>query len=179
MKLITYHGTSEKNAKKIMKEGFKTDINHNWKVKSKKGFVYFSDAYAPFYAGMNKGNSNKLAIIKVEIDYKDLYPEDDFLMRYLNKPVYTQEELGSVSFSKYKYLWPLSLRSMGNVAARPDKIKILGITCFDGNKLLMKCDPVISPMNYQILGNYYRKLTEMIFNKEDWLNLNMVDELNG
>jgi len=78
MKLILYHGTSAKNAKQIEKEGFVVGKKYNWKVKSKEGFIYLSLAYAPFYA-MNH-NSTKLALIKVEVDSKDCYPEDDFLM---------------------------------------------------------------------------------------------------
>ena len=38
-KIILYHGTSMKNAKRIEKEGFVPDKRYNWKVKSKKGFV--------------------------------------------------------------------------------------------------------------------------------------------
>lgn len=73
-----YHGTSGQTARIIKKEGFKPDKRYNWNVKSKKGFVYLSVAYAPFYA--MRHNTNELAIIKVEVDTKDLYPEDDFLM---------------------------------------------------------------------------------------------------
>jgi len=91
MKYIFYHGTSEENAKKIMQEGFKLGQKANWKVKSKDGFVYFSSAYAPFYA--MKHSTRKLALIKVEIDSIDLYPEDDWLMRALGKPVYSQKSL--------------------------------------------------------------------------------------
>ena len=40
--MILYHGTSESNGKKIMKEGFIPDKKYNWKIKSKSGFVYLS-----------------------------------------------------------------------------------------------------------------------------------------
>lgn len=162
-KTITiFHGTSEKFAKQIMKEGFKANINHNWNVKSKGSFVYFSYAYAPFYS--MKHDTNKLAIIKVSIECKDLYPEDDFLMRVLGHPIYTQEELNNVNFRMYKKFWKESLEYMGNVACKPNKIKILGVTYFNGEKMLYKCDPVISPMNFKILGEYYKEFTEHIFN---------------
>ena len=177
-KMIFYHGTSEAKAKKIIKEGFKLDVKNNWKVKSKKGFIYFSLAYAPFYAMYNKGD--KLAIIKVEVDDEDLYPEDDFLMRMLEKPVYTQEELDAVDFEKYKPLWEASIAFMGNACAKPEAIKVLGAGYFNGVNLVMKCDPVISPLNYKVMGQYYRDMTEWLFegNPIEQFEGDMIGDLN-
>lgn len=168
--MILFHGTSGVNAKKIEEEGFKVGVNYNWDVKGKKGFVYFSTAYAPFYAMACRNNPNGgLALIKVEVDECDLFPEDDFLMNVLGKPKYTQNDLRGVSLVKNKHLWQESLRFMGNVAVRPNKIKILGVTYFSGNKLIYKCDPVISPINFKLLGDYYIGLTEWIFEGEDFM----------
>lgn len=167
-KLILYHGTSEKNARKIMKEGFIPDKSYNWDVKSKKGFVYLSSAYAPFYA-MNH-DTDKLALIRVSVSISDCYPEDDFLMRVLGKPVYTQEELNEVNFKMYKYLSKASLKYMGNVSVKPNKVKILGVRYFNGENLIMKCDPVISPENFAILGDYYNNLSHWIYNGNEILN---------
>lgn len=64
---------------------------------------------------------------------------------------------------KFKSHWKQSLASMGNVAAKPDKIKVIGIKEFDGQHLIMKCDPAVSPINYKIMGRYYRKLTEWLY----------------
>jgi hypothetical protein len=162
-KIILYHGTSEANAKKIEKEGFILGKKYNWKIKSKKGFVYLSSAYAPFYAMNCDKNGNDLAIVKVEVDEEDLYPEDDFIMYVLKKPVYTQEELDNINLEDYKHLWKASLKYMGNVAVKSDKIKIIGIKYFNGRYLIYKCDPVISPINFQIMGDYYKELSEWIF----------------
>jgi len=160
-KLILYHGTSAEKARKIEKEGFVPDKTYNWGVKSKKGFVYLSVAYAPFYA-MSHG-TRKLAIIKVEVDTKDMYPEDDFIMCALGKRKYTQEQLDSVDLESYKHLWKKSLKFLGNVAVKPDNVRIIGVRYFDGKGLLMKCDPVICPENFMILGDYYKRLSEWIF----------------
>jgi hypothetical protein len=162
-KLILYHGTSEENAKMIEKEGFKSDKKYNWNIKSKKGFVYLSSVYAPFYAMSSKKNGNKLALIKCEVLSKDCYPEDDFIMYCMKKTKYTQEELDEVSLKKNKFLWKESLRYIGNIAVRPEDIKILGVRYFDGSKLIFKCDPVISPINFKIMGEYYMRLTEWIY----------------
>jgi len=179
MKLILYHGTSEKNAKMIEKEGFVSDKKYNWKVKSKNGFVYLSSAYAPFYAMGSNRKGNGLALIKVEVDSKDCFPEDDFLMIIVKNQnakspddikmsvTYTQEELDKVNLEDWKHFWKNSLEYMGNVAVRPEKIKILGIRYFDGKDLLWKCDPVISTLNFKIMGDYYKELTEWIFEGKD------------
>lgn len=91
MKLILYHGTSKENANKIEKEGFITDKKYNWKVKSKKGFVYLSSAYAPFYAMNSNNKGDELALIKCEVNSKDCYPEDDFIMYCLkNQDIHNQ-----------------------------------------------------------------------------------------
>jgi hypothetical protein len=163
MKLILYHGTSRRNALKIEREGFLTDKKYNWRVKSKKGFIYLSIAYAPFYAFSIKNANDTLALIKVEVDTNDLYPEDDFLMLMMGKPVYKQRDINKVDFEKYKYLWKASLEYLGNVAIKPEKIRIIGITYFDGKRLILKCDPCITTLNFKIMGNYYAKLTEWIY----------------
>jgi hypothetical protein len=165
MKIILYHGTSAENAKRIEKKGFIPDKKYNWRIKSKKGFVYLSLAYAPFYA-MNC-MTNKLAMIKVEVDTKDLFPDDDYVMLSLGKKVYTQKELNKVSLSKHKDLWEHSLHFMGNASARPKSIKIVKVTYFDGRYLIFKCDPTITPINYMIMGGYYEKLSEWISDGKD------------
>jgi hypothetical protein len=163
MKLILYHGTSEANAKKIMAEGFKPGKKYNWRIKSKPDFVYLSKSYGPFYA-MASTKGDKMALIKVAIDSKDAYPEDDFVMFTKGKPVYTQAELDNVDFEKEKELWPASLRFMGNVAAKPGKVRILGVRYFeDRGDLIWKCDPVISPTNFMLCGKYYEDLSDWIY----------------
>ena len=69
--ITLFHGTSQTNAEKIMNKGFIPDKAYNWNVHSKKGFVYLSSAYSPFYAMSN--GARKLALIKVEVDSKHLY----------------------------------------------------------------------------------------------------------
>lgn len=166
MKLILFHGTSAENAKEIEKNGFVSDKKYNWKVASKKGFVYLSSAYAPFYA-MNATKDDKLALIKIEVDSEDCYPEDDFIMTALGHPKYNQAQLDLIDLENFKKYWNESLKFMGNVAVRADKIKILGIRIFDGKMLIMRCDPVISTLNFRIMGNYYNDLSNWIFDGKD------------
>jgi hypothetical protein len=159
--IILFHGTSATNAKKIELEGFIPDKKYNWNVKSKKGFVYLSLAYAPFYA-MTTGEK-ELALIKVKVYEGSLYPEDDFLMTALGKSKYTQAELNEINFENYKKFWKESLKYLGNVAVKPEKVRIMGIRYFNGKNLLYKCDPVICQNNFKIMGDYYYNLTEWIY----------------
>jgi hypothetical protein len=167
--MILYHGTSEKNAKEIVKNGFVPDKTYNWSVKSRKGLVYLSLGYAPFYAMSAKKSGNRGALIKVEVPDDCLIAEDDFIMYALKKPKYTQKDLDKVD--KILFLIPenvqASLKFMGNCAARPEDIKILGVTYFDMEHLVHACDPVISPLNYKIMGDYYRRLTEWMYDGKD------------
>lgn len=61
------------------------------------------------------------------------------------------------------------MKNMGNVAVKPEKIKIIGIRIFNGKLLVMKCDPVICPLNFMIMGDYYKKLTEWIYSGKDFM----------
>ena len=151
-----------------MRSGFRADRRRaNWNIRSKRGLVYFSYSYATFYAMKHK--TDDLALIKVNIPQDKLYPEDDFLMLALTgKGVYNQKQLDAVDFERYKYLWKNSLDYMGNVAAHPEDVQILGVKYFNGHLLMMKVDPVISPMNYKIMGQYYNELTEYIYNGGDF-----------
>ncbi len=160
--ITLYHGTSEENARKIMSIGFRAGMPANWPIKSKPHLVYLSSAYAPFYA-MRAAKGDRLALIKVRVSERALYPEDDFIMCFLGKANYTQAELDQVNIQKFKHLWPQSLKFMGNAAAQPEHIKIVGVRYFDGKNLLMRCDPVVSPINFLVMGDYYKELTEWIF----------------
>jgi len=170
MKIQLFHGTSEKNAKEIEKHGFEPDKKYNWRVKSKKGFVYLSTAYAPFYCMNADAKGDGLALIKVEVDTDDLYPDEDYIMYAIGKPKYTQEDLDKVNLEGLKNLWDFSLKYMGNVAVKPDKIKIIGVTYFNGKNLIHRCDPVISPINFRIMGEYYKQLSEWIFQGKEIIN---------
>jgi hypothetical protein len=93
--MMLFHGTTEENAKRIMKEGFVPDKKCNWQLKSKPGFVYLSLAYAPFYANAANGENRNRALIKVEVEESALYPDEDYLM-------HTQADLNRLDLENYK-----------------------------------------------------------------------------
>lgn len=161
--MILYHGTSVEAALQISKSGFKTGKKYNWHVKSSKGFVFLSLAYAPFFAQMAKSKNNKeRALIKCFVEETDLFPDDDFVMFALGKPIYTEKDLKDNSIWLYKDHYKESLKFLGNACALPPAIRVLGVASFSIKKLLYVCDPTITPINYQIMGDYYKKLTEWI-----------------
>ena len=161
-----YHGTTAEAAKQILKEGFVPDKKYNWQVKSKKGFVYLSKAYAPFYAMNAKSRSKYRAIVQTCVPEDNLYPEDDFLLIALKKPM-TQKGLDTIDLTDYKELYRNSLDYLGNASAKPEDIRVIGIREFDASHLLMTCDPSITPMNYKICGAYYKGLTKWIYDGKD------------
>lgn len=157
-----YHGTTVESARRIKREGFKYGVKYNWvgKIKSKKGYIYLSLAYAPFYAMTAKSSSDKRAIVKVSVNKRDLYPDEDFLYRTaIGSKVYTS----GFDLKQYKHLAGESLKYLGNACALPKDIKVIGVREFDARRLFMVCDPSITPINYKIMGHYYKKLTEWIY----------------
>jgi len=54
---------------------------------------------------------------------------------------------------------------------RPESIKIVGVRYFDVRGLGLVCDPSISPLNFMIMGEYYKKLTEHIYSGKEVLKV--------
>jgi len=165
--MFLYHGTTEARAKQIMHDGFKPGVSKNWHIKAKDGYVYLSLGYAPFYAANAGEGKEKLALIKVEVDELNLYPEDDYIMFALGNAKYTQDDLDQVDLEEYWEFAMSSLEHMGNAAARPEDIRIIGYRAFNPHLLGLVCDPSICPQNYLFMGEYYRGLTEWIYNGND------------
>ena len=176
MLIKLYHGTNVQNAKRILKEGLKDRIKSkrkNWEgdVESQSEFVYLTRAY-PFYYAMNAAKSgNEASVLLVEVDTKDLYPDEDFLKQSGLKGQV-------VDIRNYKRYASMSLEKLGNVAIRPSKIKqIIGHKSFEIDKMIMYSDPSMNVLNYKILGDYYRKLTDTWWNNGDWEKINIRNTL--
>lgn len=165
MKVELYHGTNPTNLKSILKSGFKDRVasgKSNWAddIKSKEGFVYLTNAY-PFFYAMSCSRGKVGSVIKVEVDTKDLYPDEDFLAQALH---YERDEIKNIDIVKYKHSADLSLQYLGNVCIRAEKIKkILGHREFNVGEAIRYSDPSITIMNYKIMGEYYRNLTDEWF----------------
>ena len=162
--MILYHGTNPTFGKSIMENGFLDRVGSrksNWSkdIQSKEGFVYLTSAYAFYYAvACSKGK--KGAIIQVDIKEEDLYPDEDFIMQ-ANK--LSKKETALIDLEDYKHISMLSLNHLGTVCAKPDKITVTGYREFDINEIIRYSDPIITLMNYRILGGYYKRLTTTWF----------------
>lgn len=163
MKIQLYHGTSSANADKIIKDGFaKGKDNWDGIRKSIRGHVYMTTAYSVFYATNAVKDGDELAsIIKVEVDENDIYPDEDYLIF----------KYGLVSGKRlvlpHKYLGKESLEKLGTCSIRLNsEIKILGRKDFKWKEMFAYSDPSIHPMNYAILGAYYRELSRRIYDGE-------------
>lgn len=164
-KLRLYHGTTAERSRQIMQEGFKL-MPGNWEVPGRPGFAYLSDAYAPFYA-MQNGETD-LVIILIEAEIEKLYPDDDWLMSALGKKRYEKKDLDTVDFEQYKQYWKDSLRIMGCVSVRYENAKPLIVREFDGQRLILICDPIITAQNYWYMGGYYKWISDMLFESKSF-----------
>ena len=168
--ITLYHGTSIKNADKIMKKGFAIRKDEgNWKEEyiSKEDFVYFTSAYPFFYGSNASGEKDKKAsVIKIEIDEEYLYPDEDFLIQASGSKMELNTE---IDIDNYKHYGMDSLNKMGNVAIKDlDEIKIISRKDFDIVEMALWCDPCMSIMNFMIMGEYYKTLTKNWFNGKKW-----------
>lgn len=171
-----YHGTSLACAEAIQKDGFKDRVGagvSNWGEKSgQEGFIYLTRAY-PFYYGQAASGEDKMAaVLQVEVDQNEFYPDEDFLTYVgLDDPQ---------NIEKYKHLGWESYQRLGNVAVKPEAIKaILGRKDFSVLEMFRFSDPSMSPMNYQILGEYYRQLTDKWWAGEPYEHLKTYDFLGN
>lgn len=167
MKVELYHGTSMESADSIMRHGFKDRVGagkKNWDgvVLSKVGFVYLTRAYPFFYAMNAAGGHERASVLKVVVDTDDLFPDEDYIRGSgcLRK---------RIALKHYKHLADASLKYLGNVAIRPEKVgKVVGRKDFWVNEMWQYSDPSMSQMNYAMLGEYYRELTDTWWAGGDW-----------
>ena len=176
MKIELYHGTSAEAADLIMQHGFKDRVaagRRNWDghILSKAGFVYLTRAYPFFYAMNAAGESEIASVLKVTVDTDDLYPDEDILRFGGVK--------GTVAnMRKYKHFADIALEKLGNVAIKPEDIShTIGRKDFKIAEMWQYSDPAMSPLNYQVLGGYYRKLTDTWWDGGDWRSVDQTAEI--
>lgn len=166
--VILYHGTTPEAAEKIKENGFRLQDKINWEgVPGTRGqFIYASDTYAPYYAlqAIRDRQSLEFGLVKLKIKIADLYPDEDFVMMLLGKPVYTQEDFNRIDMEKLRWLGEYSYKMLGNVAFKPESASVIGVKIINGEKLLSRFDPIPSVQNHLIMGRYYRSFCDYIYN---------------
>lgn len=175
--MILYHGTSVPQAQMIVREGFKQAVTNFPDIPSKEGFAYFSDTYAPYYAMLNRRSKKYGAIVKVEVDIEDLYPDEDFIVQALIQNGQVPEGIRpidlalSICIEDYKNLAQESIKFLGTAAAKFEDVKILGMKKFPLKDFAFVCDPSVTLTGYRFCAPYYMAMTEEIWETGDWRNM--------
>jgi hypothetical protein len=187
-----YHGTSTELLPAIQKEGIKprkeTKDATNWKhtIESNPDTVYLSDTYAPYFAlaavNTTGGKPVVLRIPTENLDEKFLVPDEDALEQGCRDigPGPLQCPLNNMIERTHWYrkkvfmltlqfpdLWLTSLRVLGTCGYR-DTIPYTAVddtyTFTNNNAVIIEWgDPMISILNYQIMGASYQEATAALF----------------
>lgn len=184
-----YHGTTEAVARQAFDYGIlsreQSDVATKWPdCPSREDMTYLTRAYAPYFAMSATGESDgKWGLIEVDTEIEDLeeylYPDEDFLeqatrrgsspcpegLDMLERTAWFRENLLS-----FQHVWEDSLNGLGNCAVLGEvpAVNVTRVVLFDSESNLqmamMAIDPMITLMNYQILGGTkYRALTAWFF----------------
>lgn len=185
-----YHGTSEKNLDRIMKNGLTPRYENpsRWEnYPSRTDMVYLTSAY-PFYFAVKAAqeDGSRALVVEVDLDLLDpdeLYPDEDFIVQAgVRDPDFLAElkkqgieEFDDIQFFVRDHLevwqeaWEASLKGLGNCAYQGtvEPHTISRYCLFDYNArpelAVMTMDPQISLLNFQLLGNKYINLVEWMF----------------
>lgn len=117
--MILYHGTDSKNLTSILTRGllprkFTGNQVYTGQFASNDSFVYLT-RWNPV-AHAYSIDENSPVIIKVDVDEKDLYPDEDFIERMQFIETGKSEDPTTINVRQYKDLWHKSYLVFGNVA---------------------------------------------------------------
>jgi len=184
-----YHGTDEKTARQALACGLRpradTGVKSTWEeVPSRPDMIYFTNAYALYFALMAAEPGEKLGIVEVDTDLMEeslFHPDEDFL----EQATRGREDLVPIEYSmelrtkiyqaeleSYQPHWKLSLEGLGNCSYLGQVVpsEVTRVVLFDPAKSptfrMMALDPQISLFNYAMLGGTkYRALMAWLFNE--------------
>lgn len=181
-----YHGTRAGALPSILAHGLRPRRDRgaagNWKhsVESNSRAVYLTDAYALHFA-TNALGARREDLLVLEIDFRTLdparlAPDEDFLEQATRgRPEHAcagatmkarTQWFRKRAHSDFSIYWLESLRGLGTCtyygAIPPEAIhRWARLPC--AHPLVRMSDPTITLMNYAIMGEYYRRLTQYIF----------------
>lgn len=186
--MLLYHGTSVRHLNQILKEGLKPRRSKagNWKytIESNSKAVYLTTAYAIYFAENACRKDDDLLIFEIESDRLNYFlfaPDEDFLEQSTRKHPAFDSVPGTHpydmkkrtrwfrqhAFSRYQEAWNLSVENMGTCCYYGE-IPISAFTRYaiiprSNMAIRLSSDPVVCPINYQILGWRYKNLLAHIF----------------
>lgn len=178
--MILYHGTSERHAELIIKEGLAgrkyTVMPSNFtEHPSHEEMVYLSNCYAPYFAAHTSQQDGRWAIIEVDVTEENLLPDEDFLeqtsrhQQTVDGTLQERTRAFKKDLRNYDHLALESLMHLGTVAhdGRILSSEIQRVAFFDSSKnmylAIMAMDPTISILNHRIMGRHYETLTRWLF----------------
>lgn len=183
-----HHGTSEKAAEAILKEGLRPrgDRKSGWSAASHAGSVYLTDAYAIHFAAAatDKGDG-RLALVEVDaglLDQASLHADEDALalawgMGKVDAGPEANALLGRMDgsgraewfaqrlpdWSRDGANWKWSMKVIGNCTHHgtipPEAVTGIVLLDREDHWWLRWHDPVVSPQNYRLFGGFYRAVT--------------------
>lgn len=185
-----YHGTSESVLENILANGLRprkdTGVQGNWDIQSRSDFVYFTRAYAGYFAALAAKNGERLAIIEAKLNVSQLVPDEDYMEQATRTPEVNRaivsayqapQLLGTMeertewfrdNITSFKDFWSQSLDGLGNAAHQGPvaPIALARVTLFDPKSnpsmYFMALDPCITVLNYAIMGAKYEALVQWL-----------------
>lgn len=178
--MFLYHGTTEEIARKSLTRGLLprelSGAESVWDCPSCPEYVYLTTGYAPYFA-LNASKDDKWGIIEVDLDCLDpdeMYPDEDFLEQATRGKGPAPKRLSMKDrtawfrdhLPTFKHHWEDSLEGLGTAThyGSIPASAISRVSIYDprSNQSIstLAADPMITIMNYQIMGGTkYRALT--------------------
>ena len=204
-----YHGTSESAVTKILSQGFikpRGKGRGNWKhtVDSNPDAIYLTDAYAIYFAGnaAKLDKNERLAVIEIDTEKLNPFwmaPDEDFLeqatrkqagenLAPTNKPMKFRTRWYRKRLLNFTPSWQLSLEHMGNCTyhnhiptSAITRIAFIEPDAYARMIWMAGLDPMITIMNYRIMGLKYRNSIKQLFHdpitEEDDFSRLRIDDL--
>ena len=177
-----YHGTYEANLDSILKHGLRPrgKKSGNWKhtVESNSKAVYLTNAYVFHFAqSAKKHRDGKLVVLEIDCNMLNPFlfaPDEYFLEQATRKDQqFVQGDMvkrtrwfRKHALTNFQLAWKQSLEGMGTCCYHgnipPEAITRYATVSADASIILLS-DPCITPLNYAIMGGFYRDMVHKIF----------------
>jgi len=137
--------------------------------------VYLTTAYATYYGSARCPVDALQVIVEVDttqLDATKFFPDEDFVAQALahqtGRALADVHEEVRADLDGYRHHYADSVKSLGNLAYRgvipPEAISRYAILPDPvAGRLALIVDPIISPVNYKLCGEYYRQVTAWLF----------------